>query len=546
MNGPAGGDGTGRDGNGRDGNGRDGTGHGGTGRDAEAARAALELARAGRLADAERGLREALAAGPRGPLALAELANVVAARGRREEALALFDEALALDASVARTHHNRAVTLAELRRHDAAISGFDAALRLAPGFARAHAARADALRAQGWPREALAGYDRALALEPGYAPAHNGRGIALRLLARPVSALASFERALDARPGYVDAHANRAHTLIALGRLDDARDAYARAIAIDPAHAESRFGTGLVHLLRGELERGLELYEWRWRRPANPAPRHAQVAPWRGDAPLAGRHLLLHAEQGLGDTIQFCRYAPIAARAGARVTLEVQRPLAGLLRGLDGVDAVFAMGDPIPRPDLECPMGSLPFAFRTTLADVPPPAPGLRADPSLVERWSRALGPRTRRRVGLAWSGARGHANDANRSLPYASLRRLLDADADFVCVQDRVRDEDAPALAADARVRVFDGALTDFAQTAALLACVDLVVAVDTSVAHLAASLGRPTWILLPSAPDWRWMIGRDDSPWYPTARLFRQSTRGQWDDVVDRIRTALGAEPP
>jgi ADP-heptose:LPS heptosyltransferase len=264
---------------------------------------------------------------------------------------------------------------------------------------------------------------------------------------------------------------------------------------------------------------------------------------WLGKESIEGRTILVHVDEGLGDTIQFARYLPLVAARGARVILVVERPLYPLLSGLPGVSqcVAFASG-PLPDFDMHCPIGSLPLAFATRLDTIPlatsylPPP----AEPK-VRAWEDRLGPHDRLRVGLVWSGNPAHTNDHNRSLPLQTLSRIFDADATFVSLQKDPKPDDKAFLREHTDIVDLTEHLTDFGETAALVSCLDLVVTVDTSVAHLSAALGRPTWILLPYVPDYRWLLDRDDSPWYPTVRLFRQTETRDYTDVLDRVRTAL-----
>jgi Glycosyltransferase family 9 (heptosyltransferase) len=275
------------------------------------------------------------------------------------------------------------------------------------------------------------------------------------------------------------------------------------------------------------------------------AKRHFPQPRWSGAEAIAGKTILVHSEQGFGDAIQFCRYVPLLAARGARVILEVERPLQGLMRELTGAAMVIAKGDPLPDCDLQCPLLSLPFAFGTTLETIPSATPYLIAPVPAAWTWQAKLGPKLgpnpRPRVGLAWSGRPTYKNDHIRSIGLRALLPLLAIDATFVSLQKDVRPDDAALLNERRDLLHFGDALADFSDTAALISQLDLVISADTSVAHLAGALARPVWILLPYVPDWRWLLERNDSPWYPTARLFRQSQNRQWDHVIERARQDL-----
>jgi hypothetical protein len=292
-------------------------------------------------------------------------------------------------------------------------------------------------------------------------------------------------------------------------------------------------------LLVGDFGRGWEQYEARWDTTQLAAMKRNFPQPrWRGSHDLAGKTILLHAEQGLGDTIQFCRYVPDVAERGGRVVLEVQRPLHALMRTLAGAAEVISRGDPLPAFDLHCPLLSLPLAFGTTLKTVPSATPYLRASSSAAADWDARLGEKRRPRIGLAWSGSYG--NDPSRSIGLAPLLSLLEIDATFVSLQKDVRAADAGVLRGRRDLIHFGDALTNFSDTAALVSTLDLVISVDTSVAHLAGALGKPVWVLLPFVPDWRWLLDRETSPWYPTARLFREDGTRTWDTAIARVQHA------
>jgi hypothetical protein len=263
---------------------------------------------------------------------------------------------------------------------------------------------------------------------------------------------------------------------------------------------------------------------------------------WLGQQDLAGKTILLYAEQGLGDTLQFVRYVPLVAARGARVILEVQKPLLKLMQTLAGGAQVLAKGDPLPDFDFHCPLLSLPLAFKTTLATIPAPGAYLSSDPAREQEWRAMLGPARGPRVGLAWSGNPAHKNDHNRSIAFDKFAEMLTPACEFVSLQKEHREADARLLAASA-VRDLSAQLADFTDTAALCAAMDVVVAVDTSIAHLAGALGKQVWVLLPEASDWRWLVERSDSPWYAGARLYRQQLGEDWSAVLARVRADLEA---
>jgi tetratricopeptide (TPR) repeat protein len=382
---------------------------------------------------------------------------------------------------------------------------------------------------------------RALALEPRNAEVLSNRGAALRNLDRPLDALADYDRAIAAAPAHAPAHTNRGVALAALNRFAEAREAYDRALALAPADARALFNRALARLVQGDLAGGFRDHEARWTgSDTQRGARELGAAQWAGED-IAGRTILLHAEQGLGDAIQFARYVPIVAARGASVLLEVHAALVPLLAGLEGAARTIERGAALPRFDVQCPLMSLPLAFGTTLESIPSAVPYLRAPPGHVDRWRARLGTAARPRVGLAWSGSLTLKNDRNRSIALERFARIRELDLDFVALQKDVREGDRTALGSGPPLATFAEALADFRDTAALVDLVDLVVTVDTSIAHLAGAMAKPVWLLLPFSPDWRWLLGRADSPWYPTMRLWRQPQPGDWDAVLGGVESGL-----
>ena len=462
---------------------------------------------------------------------------------RPNEALAAYDRALALNPCFAEAHNNRGIALKELKRLDEAMASYDRALALRPDYVLAHNNRGIALQELKQLDEALAAYDRALALKPDHVLAHNNRGTALKELKRLDEAMAAYDRALALKPDYAEAHNNRGVALKELKRLNEAMAAYDRALALKPDYAEAHTNEGLLRLLMGDFDTGWRQYEWRWlQKDRTDQPRDYSEPLWLGDAKLQGKRILLYAEQGLGDSIQFCRYAERVAALGAHVILDVPRSLAPLLRELNGVAELIDRGSTPPPFDFHCPLLSLPLAFKTR-PDTITGAPYLAAAPKRVAAWHKALGRSAQARVGIAWSGRAEHDNDRNRSIPLLDFEPTLVQGIDYVCLQKEIRSEDRTVLAKHPEIRLVEKHLRDFGDTAALVECMDLVITVDTSVAHLAGALGKEVWILLSFVPDWRWLLDRVDSPWYDSAMLFRQPAIGDWASVFRAVRQRLAA---
>jgi tetratricopeptide (TPR) repeat protein len=512
----------------------------------------LVLQRLGRVGAALETFDRALAMQPDAAVIHNSRGNAALALSRPSEAIASYDRAIALQPDYAEPYNNRGNALRERGQLDLALASYDRALALKADDAEAHNNRGLLLLRLQRFDEALASFDRALALRDNHAEALRNRGNVLQQLGRIEDAVASYDRAIALRPDFADAFNNRANALLDLDRTNEALADYERALALQPDNAGAGFNLSLIKLLRGEYDEGWALYERRWQSSLQAAARKFAQPLWLGQTPVAGRTLLLHAEQGLGDTLQFCRYVPLVAALGARVILEVPAPLAQLLAGLDGCDQIVVRGDELPAFDAHCPLMSLPHAFRTTVATIPAPVPYLRCDPAKSARWRERLGNGSRKRVGLVWSG--GHRADQpelwavndRRNIALRLLEPLNVGNIDFVSLQ---KGEEAEAQLRELVAARWNGPalidftaeLQDFADTAALIDNLDLVIAVDTSTAHLAGALGKPLWLLNRYDTCWRWLLDRADSPWYPTATLFRQTARGDWSAVVAAVRQRL-----
>jgi tetratricopeptide (TPR) repeat protein len=495
----------------------------------------------GKLGEAYGLITSALKVNPRSADALANLAMVLHGLKRDEEALASLDKALALAPNHLEALNNRGNALLALQRPQEAATCFERVLTLAPRHVEARVNRGNAFAALARREDAIAEYDAAIAIHPRHAGAHFNRGHALHAVGRHGEAVAAFDAALAIAPKHAGALLNRGLAYQALNRLDEAVQSCRAAIAIEPGYADAHFNEALALLTRGELRAGFEKYEWRWTRTGMEGHRRSFGRPlWLGEYPLARKTILLHAEQGLGDTIQFVRYAPLVARTGATVVLEVQPELKELLAQVEGVSRVVARGDPLPAFDVHCPLASLPLAFRTEAATVPAAIPYLAVSGERISKWRPRMESLAAPRVALAWSGRATHANDRQRSIPLGRLAPLFEVPVRFVSVQRDPREPDQAALRELPIAHVGDD-LESFTDTAAVLALADLVIAVDTSVAHLAAAMGRPTWTLLPFAPDWRWTLQGERSPWYPSARLFRQPSPADWDSVIATVNSEL-----
>jgi tetratricopeptide (TPR) repeat protein len=490
---------------------------------------------AGRLHEAEQVYRQVLAAAPNHADSLHLLGVVALQSGHPQPALTYIDQAIALRPTTAAYHVNRANALLALRQIDAAIAAAREALRLKRSSAEAHMTLGHALSDAGQLDAAIAAYQEALRLQPGMVDAQIGLALTLRLADRLEDAAAALQRGVDRAPADMHARSNLGGVLKELGRLDEAEAQYRAALSRHPQDALLHFNLAMVLLLKGDFAAGWQEYRWR--------PARLQLPPlsqpeWDG-APLAGRRLFVRAEQGLGSAIQFCRYVSVAAERGD-VVMEVQPGLQRLLSSLN-VPIVTA-GEPPPQFDVWCAMQSLPLL----LGAEPPPPPYLTPETDCVARWRERIGSHGRK-IGITWQGNPTASAERGRSIPLTAFAPLARIPGVRLISLQKHNGLQQVAQAGDLPVETlgddFDAGADAFVDTAAVMQSLDLVISSDTSIAHLAGALARPTWVALQHVPDWRWMLERTDSPWYPTMRLFRQQTRGDWDGVFAAMAQELAA---
>ncbi|HYD69447.1 tetratricopeptide repeat-containing glycosyltransferase family protein [Azospirillum sp.] len=472
--------------------------------------------------------------------------------GRLDPAESLYRALLARDPANSDALHLLGVIAYQRKEYSTAIGLIRRALDLR-NVADYHSNLASALREMGSRDEAVAHCLTAIALKPAYPQAHYNLGNALHDMDRLDEAVVAFRAAIAFNPAYPQAFGNLGFVLKKLERSDEAVAAFRAALALKPDYPKVRFNHAMTLLLRGDFEAGWPEYEWRWRDESFPSLRRDFPQPrWSGDF-LEGKTILLHGEQGFGDILQFVRYVPLVAQRGGTVLLEVPPALRRLLGALPGASQVLALGEPLPSFDVHCPLLSLPRAFKTTLDTIPAGMSSFTAERETSARWAERFAGVSALKVGLVWAGSRHHQNDRSRSLPFSSLAplwRIPGVRWFSLQVGERAADlKEAPP----GQIEDLAPALSEFAETAEAVRHLDLVVTVDTAVAHLAGGLGVPTWIMLPFAPDWRWLENREDSPWYPTVRLFRQPARGDWESVMARVADALAGsvsrgeeEPP
>ena len=495
--------------------------------------------RAGRLAEAEALCREVLKSEPHHAEAHHQLAVVAHQAGNMPAALEMMRLAIAANDRLPLYHSNYCELLRLAGRPQEAVAAGERATILDPTLPQAHCNLGVAYYDVGDYRAAAQSYERAIAHDPSFAEAWSNLGNALRAQHKLEEALIAYERALAIRPEYADAHANKASTLHLIGRIEESKATYRRAIALDPMQANAHSGLSLLLLLEGNLDLGWFEYEWRWRSSEMP-PRRIAGALWEGDR-APGKRLFIHSEQGLGDALQFVRYLPLLIARGASVVLLVPESLRNLIAGSMPAVTLWDEQGPMPTYDRHCALLSLPRLFRTTLETIPAEVPYLMVPEETAARWREHLGDASGLKVGIVWAGNPKHINDPARSIAIEALAPLFQVpNTRFYSLQVGPRAEDLKRLG-NALVRPLAAELTDFSETAGAIANLDLVVTIDSSVAHLAGAMGKPFWVLTPAVPDWRWLHEREDNPWYPTARLFRQSTRLQWGPVIERVAQEL-----
>ena len=505
---------------------------------------------AGQFGEATDLLQAILALDPQHGEALEGLGYIAAKQGEHQRAADYLTRAVqVLDASPDQLQLAAHVCQIAERHADAAAL-YERCLARLPNHGPALQGAALSLAKAGENERALLYFERLTTRHPQLAEVHYNKGNLLGAMGRYDDEMAAYRQAIARKPDFVRAYVNLGVSLRDQHRFDEALQQFKKALAINPDDVGARTNRAQTNLLLGEFEHGWREYEWRWR---DGTENHGFDAArlWTGAQALPGKTVLVHHEQGFGDTLQFVRFTDRLSAAGGHVVLRVQNALLPLLQGYPGVAEVIGEDALIPPFDYHIPLMSLAFALKVRAADLGTSEhssrPYLSADPVRVAQWQTLFERGTRRpRVGIVWSGSRGHVNDRNRSIPLAQLTTLFETEAAFVSLQKDVREDDSERfneLVQRGRLRNVAERLESFADTAALIAQLDLVIAVDTAVAHLAAALGKPVWIALPFTPDWRWQMNRSDSPWYAGVRLFRQSARGDWSDVVRALREALAA---
>lgn len=472
------------------------------------------------------------------------LGVVLKAQGKLDHAVASLRQAVWFRPDYADAQNNLGIALKEQGKVDEARACYERALQLEPNLPETHNNLGNLLLLQERFEEAAQSYHKAIRLRPNFIEAQSNLGNALQKLGKPEEAIDIYTQLIRAKPELADARRNLAATLVDIGRLQEALVVFDEAIRLNAADADIRSNKSIVDLLLGNFEQGWRDYEWRLRR-SDISKRAFRQPRWDG-SPLAGRTILLWAEQGLGDTLHFIRYAALVKELGGRVLVECQKPLLRILEGCDGVDQLLAAGEPLPDFDVHAALLSLPATFNANLGNIPAKVPYLRADPRLVEHWRQELSPISGFKVGIVWQGNPKHLTDRRRSMPlahFASLAwvpgvRLISLQKGHGTEQIRDVADRFAVVDLGSRLDEGNGAFMD---TAAVMKNLDLVISTDTATAHLAGALNVPVWVTLPDVPDWRWLMERSDSPWYPSMRLFRQPRRGDWATVFQCMTKAL-----
>ena len=476
------------------------------------------------------------------------LAKALSDSGNDKDALAHHKKAVALAPNNPEAWLSYGKTASNLGRYEDALVWYGNALRLKPDYAEASLNKGATLKELERYEEAIAFAEQALSINPNLAEAWTNKGVALKALKRFDEAIAHYDKALSLKPDYHEAWTNKGVTLHELKRYDEAIAHYDTALSLKPEYHDASWNKSLCLLLQGDFENGLQLYESRWTSEKVSeivGKRFFDGPAWLGAESLQDKTILLYGEQGLGDFIQFCRYVKLVADLGANVILEVPEALAGLMKGLDGISQLVIKGEALPFFDYQCPLLSLPLVFKTNLDTIPNPSRYINLNnyPNKIMEWKAGLGSKLKPRVGLVWSGNPHHKNDHNRSILLRDILPFLPNQFEYVSLQKEVREVDKLTLDSNPHILNFAGHLNDFLDTAALIDNLDLVISVDTSVAHLSAALGKETWVLLSHVPDWRWLLDREDSPWYPSMKLYRQTSIGNWNSVLDRVKSDLSS---
>lgn len=459
------------------------------------------------------------------------------------EAFASYQQAIALNSNYVDAYNNCGNVLIDLQKFEEAIVCFQKAIEINPNYAYAYNGLGNVLMELKRFDEALLNYEKAIALNSDSPDPHNGKSNALQELKRFDDAVSGYEKAISLNPDAADTYANRGLAMQGMKNFDEALQNFDKAIELNPELADPYWNKALLKILKGEYEEGWQLYEYRrYKQDLKGSYPIYEQPLWLGQESVAGKILYIYPEQGFGDFIQFCRYVPLVENLGAKVILKVPNALYAMIKTM-GLNARIVRNDEkVDEFDFHCPIMSLPLAFKTTVETIPNKIPYFFSDQFKKNYWERKLAYASNSlKVGLVWSGSKDHKKDHDRSLRLAQLEPILDLPVTFYSLQKEVREQDKITLSKLSQIQQYHEELNDFSDTAAMVDCLDLVISVDTSVAHLAGAMGKHVWILISYLPDYRWMLDREDTPWYQTARLFRQANVGDWNSAILNVRKAL-----
>ena len=462
---------------------------------------------------------------------------------KASEAIKYFLKALEINIECEDALKNLAVHFYEVKEPEKALQFSSQLVRLKSNESNTMFLHGNILRDLKYFEQALFAYEEAIYLNPGKAKIFFNKGIVLQELGLYEMAIDSYDQAIFLDPNFSESHCNKGSTLRFLNYLEEAIPCFDRALKIDPRSVSALVDKGMTLMTLGKLEEGLPLYEYRWENESFKALKKDRNAPlWDGKTSLQSKRILIHAEQGFGDTIQFCRYAFNIISIGGTPILEVPPTLVSLLETLSPRCQVFPTGSITPKYDFHCPIMSLPLCFKTNLSNIPCPEPYLSADPKKVKLWKEKLEyTKKQKKIGIIWSGNPDHLNDANRSIELKQFLDFLPENLTYYSLQKDVQKQDRKILSTAKNIRHFSDSLNDFSDTAAYASNLDLIITVDTGLAHLCGALGIKTWIVLPLNADWRWFRCRDDTPWYQSVSLFRQIVFGKWEDPFQNLREQL-----
>jgi tetratricopeptide (TPR) repeat protein len=489
-------------------------------------------------------IKKSLQFNPANDYASFDLGTIFKKTGQIDEAIFFYQKTVQLNPSNAGAHYCLAVALQERGRFDDALASYAKVLQINPNHADTYNNIGSVLQEKGDLVKAVNYYRKALSLNPDLFMAYNNLGNAFLEKGQFDDAVAHYQKAVGLNPNFAGAYCNLGVALQNRKDIHEAVSAYRKAIGLEPDCIDAHWNLSLALLLAGRFREGWKEYEWRLKKEDHIFyGRRFPHQVWDGVSDIAGRTLLLHAEQGLGDTIQFIRYAPLVAQRGARVIVECQKELKTLLQSIEGIHTVIAYGEKWPEFDMHCPLLSLPLLFDTTLDTIPAVIPSMNANAPSRERWrEKVQHDNSRRKIGLVWAGSPANTKGLYRSCPLETFSPLAGIDdITFYSLQKGAASRQAQDPPKGMNLLDYTEDIHDFSDTAACMQNLDLIISVDTAAAHLAGALGRPVWTLLPFNPDWRWMLTREDSPWYPAMRLFRQPSFGDWESVMARVADAL-----